>query len=51
MIGKRKIELSVDGGIKEEQAKQLKEIPVDIIVAGSYITNSNNYQEKIDSLR
>ena len=51
LIGKRKIELSVDGGIKEEQAKLLKEVPVDIIVAGSYITNSSNYQEKIDSLR
>ena len=51
MIGRRKIELSVDGGIKEEQAKELKKIPIDIIVSGSYITNSNNYQEKINSLR
>ena len=51
MIGKKKIELSVDGGIKEEQAKLLKDIPVDIIVAGSYITNSKNYQEMITSLR
>lgn len=51
MIGNRKIELSVDGGIKEEQAKILKQIPIDIIVAGSYITNSDDYQEKINSLR
>lgn len=51
MIGNRKVELSVDGGIKEEQAKVLKQIPVDIIVSGSYITNSNDYQERIDSLR
>ena len=51
MIGRKKIELSVDGGIKEEQAKELSKIPVDIIIAGSYITNSKNYQEKIDSLR
>ena len=51
MIGKKKILLSVDGGIKDEQAKLLKDVPVDIIIAGSYITNSSNYQEKIDSLR
>lgn len=49
MIGKRKIELSIDGGIKEEQAKKLKD--ADIIVSGSYITNYDNYQEQINKLR
>jgi len=50
LIGKRKIELSVDGGINDVTVKKIKKY-VDIIISGSYITNSDNYQEKIDSLR
>lgn len=51
MIGKKRIQLVVDGGIKMEQALILKKIPVNIIVAGSYITNSDDYQASIDKLR
>lgn len=47
---KLKVLISVDGGIKLDESKKIKPY-VDIIVSGSYITNSNNYQEKISSLR
>lgn len=50
IIGKRKIELSIDGGINDETVKKIKKC-VDIVISGSYITNSDSYQEKIDSLR
>lgn len=49
MIENRKIELSIDGGIGDEQVKKLTK--ADIIVSGSYITNSDNYQEQINKLR
>jgi len=42
--------ISIDGGINEETVKGVKE-HVNMIVSGSYITNSKNFQEKIDSLR
>ena len=41
--------ISVDGGITLENAIYLKD--VDIIVSGSTITKSNNYQETITKLR
>lgn len=42
--------LSIDGGINNETVKEVKK-HVDMIVSGSYITNSKNYQEQINSLR
>ena len=39
----------VDGGINGETIKKC--IDADIFIAGSFITKSKNYQEKIDSLR
>lgn len=47
---KLKVLVNVDGGINLETSKKVKPY-VDIIVSGSYITNNNNYQEKISSLR
>lgn len=41
--------ISVDGGINEEVAKKLKD--VDILASGSYVINSDNYQDAIDKLR
>lgn len=41
--------IEVDGGINNENITQLNE--VDIAVVGSYIVKSDNYQERIDSLR
>ena len=41
--------ISVDGGINEEVAKKLKD--VDILASGSFVINSDDYQEAIDKLR
>ncbi len=48
--GKGDIIVSVDGGINEETIHQVKEV-VDVVVSGSYITESRNFQERIDILR
>lgn len=45
-----KVIINIDGGINNETNKEIKKY-VDMIVSGSYITNSDNFQEKIDSLR
>lgn len=41
--------ISVDGGVNNVTKVYCKEC--DILVAGSYITNSENFEEKIESLR
>lgn len=41
--------ISVDGGVNEETKKYCTS--ADILVAGSYIINGDNFQEKISSLR
>lgn len=46
---KSKARISVDGGINNDTKKEVSK--ADILVAGSFILNSDNYQEKIDSLR
>lgn len=43
--------IEVDGGITNQNAKDLKSAGADILVAGSYIFNSSNYKVAIDSLR
>jgi len=45
------IELEVDGGINNNNAKQVIEAGANVLVAGSYIFNSKNYQQAIYSLR
>ena len=40
--------IEVDGGINEKTSKLCKN--ADILVIGSYITNSNNYQEQINKI-
>ena len=47
---KSKFLISVDGGINNETFKYVKDY-VDIVVCGSYITNSDNYEEKINLIR
>lgn len=42
--------IEVDGGINNETIKYVKDY-VDIVVSGSFITNSNNYEEKIKELK
>ncbi len=43
--------IEVDGGINDITSKQCIDNGADILVSGSYITNSENYQEQIDKLR
>lgn len=42
--------ISIDGGINNITVKKVKDL-VDIIVSGNYVISSDNYQEKINSLR
>ncbi len=46
---KVKVKISVDGGVTAEEAKKLDF--VDIIVSGSYVTNSDNFEVAINTLR
>lgn len=43
--------ISVDGGINEETAKLCKDSGADMVVSGSYVVLSDNYEDKINSLR
>lgn len=43
--------IEVDGGINDITSKKCIDSGVDILVSGSYITNSDNYQEQIIKLR
>lgn len=45
------IDLEVDGGIKDTNAKTVIDAGANILVAGSYIFGSNDYKMAIDSLR
>ena len=49
MIGNRKILVSVDGGINDSTINKVKN--TDIVVSGSYIVNSDDFDERIKSLR
>ena len=44
------VKIEVDGGVNNTNIKELKKVRVDIIVSGSYIVNSDNYQKQIDQL-
>ncbi|MEA3316312.1 MAG: ribulose-phosphate 3-epimerase [Campylobacterota bacterium] len=43
--------IEVDGGVNNKNIKELKDAGVDVVVAGSYVYGSNNYQEAIQSLQ
>ncbi|OCL82866.1 ribulose-phosphate 3-epimerase [Arcobacter porcinus] len=43
--------IEVDGGVSNKNIKELKEAGVDIVVAGSYVFGSSNYEEAIKSLK
>jgi len=43
--------IQVDGGVSDKNAQELYKAGADNLVAGSYIFKSNNYSEKINSLR
>ncbi len=43
--------IEVDGGVNDENIHALKEAGVDIVVAGSYVYNSDDYAGRIKSLQ
>lgn len=43
--------ISVDGGINKKTALLCKEAGADMVVSGSYVCSSEDYQKQIDSLR
>ena len=43
--------IEVDGGVNKENYQQLKSNGADVLVAGSYIFNSPNYNIAIDNLK
>ncbi len=47
---KGKLLIGIDGGINEDSIKYLKGYPIDIIVSGSYICQSDNFNERINNL-
>ncbi len=51
IIGNRDIDIEVDGGVNLNNAKELKNAGANILVSGSTIFKSTNYQETIDMLR
>ena len=46
---KAKVKISVDGGVTDEIAKKLDF--ADIIVTGSYVTNSDNFEVAVSTIR
>lgn len=45
------IDIEVDGGINGETAEKAKDAGADVLVAGSYILNSENFKEAISNLK
>jgi len=51
LIGRKKIQISVDGGVNNQTAPACVLAGADVLVAGSYIFKSKNYQKAIESLK
>ena len=51
LIGDRKIDIEVDGGVNTQNAKTLIDAGANILVSGSTIFKSKNYQKTINELR
>ena len=51
LIGNRTIDIEVDGGINTQNAKILIDAGANILVSGSTIFKSKNYQKTINELR
>ena len=45
------IVMAIDGGINGSNASLVKKSGIDMVVSGSYVTNSFDYQDKINDLR
>ena len=51
MIGSRNIEIEVDGGINLKNAKIVKDAGANVLVSGSTIFSSNDYETIIHDLK
>jgi ribulose-phosphate 3-epimerase len=51
MIGERKIELEVDGGVTAKNAPEIITTGADVLVAGSAVFDSGDYATNIIGLR
>lgn len=51
MINNKNIDLEVDGGINDKNYKEILEAGANVLVAGSYVFNSINYNEAIKKLK
>jgi len=51
LIGNRKVLLQVDGGIKPENVEMVKQAGVDVVVAGSAVFGSSDYEAVIKRLK
>ena len=51
LIGRKKVQISVDGGINPETAEACRFAGADILVAGSAIFKAKNYAKAIQSLK
>ena len=45
------IDIEADGGINDQNAQNIKDAGCDILVAGSYITGSENYADSVKKLK
>lgn len=43
--------ISIDGGINDVTSKKAKEAGVDMVISGSYVCKSDDYNERIEKLR
>ena len=43
--------IEIDGGVNENNFKKLKNLGADVLVAGSYVFNSSDYNSAIDLLK
>ena len=43
-------DIAIDGGINNDTVNLIKNKNLDLLISGSYITNSDNYNENIDKL-
>ena len=43
--------IEVDGGVSDKNIQALKDVGVDVVVAGSYVFNHANRKEAIESLQ
>ena len=48
---KKNIDIEVDGGIKDTNAKNIINAGANILVAGSYIFSNKDYKKAIESLK